>query len=207
MQKRTAANAQYGNWQKYNSRNPLQQLLIQRFLNTVSCLVEQSGALILADIGCAEGFVINHLQRSGLPLQCVGIDIDIDALRRARSIYTGFQIQQGNIYDIPYEAGVFDLVLCLEVLEHLHYPEQAVLELMRISQRYCLLSVPHEPFFRVANLLRGKSLSRLGDDIDHVNHWNRASFTRFLQSFDLIVRNVEAPFPWLVVLAEINNGA
>ncbi len=198
-----ATDQEYGNWQKYANPNPLQRFLVSRFLRAVECLVEQSGASTLADIGCAEGFAIRHLQTSRPALDCVGIDIDTDALERGRLVNPGIPLYPASIYSIPYKSGAFDLVLCLEVLEHLDQPERALEELMRITRRHCLLSVPHEPFFRLANLLRGKSIARLGDDIDHVNHWGRASFTRFLQASGLIVSSVKMSFPWLIALAEI----
>lgn len=196
-----------GNWQKYNNPNPLQQLLIRRFLNTVGDLFEQSGALILADIGCAEGFVTRHLRRLRPEIRCVGIDIDADALERGKSINPDRQAQQSNIYHIPYQSQAFDLVLCLEVIEHLDEPARALAELTRITRHYCLLAVPHEPFFRIANLLRGKNLTRLGDDIEHINHWGKAGFTRFLQDSGLLVRDIKTSFPWLVALAEFDRDA
>lgn len=61
MQAKTAS-TQDGNWQKYRNPNPLQRVLIRRFLRTVGCLVEATGSQTLADIGCAEGFVIRYLQ-------------------------------------------------------------------------------------------------------------------------------------------------
>lgn len=202
-----SGSAQCGNWQKYNNPNPLQQFLIRRFLSTVGYLVEQSGALVSADIGCAEGFVTRHLRSLRPEIRCVGIDIDIDALERGKLINPDRQAQQANIYNIPYKSEAFDLVLCLEVLEHLDRPARALAGLMRITKQYCLLAVPHEPFFCIANLLRGKNLARLGNDIDHINHWGKASFTRFLQDSGLIVRSITASFPWLVALAELNRDA
>ena len=78
-------------------------------------------------------------------------------------------------------------------------------ELMRVTRQYCLLSVPHEPFFCIANFLRGKNLTRLGNDIEHVNHWGKVSFVRFLQDSGLVVRGIEMSFPWLIALAEIGG--
>jgi SAM-dependent methyltransferase len=194
--------AECGNWQKYNSPNPLQQFLIGRFLRTVGSLVEQSGALVLADIGCAEGFVTRYVWSLRPEIRCVGIDIDVGALERGKLISPNRRAQQASIYNIPYRSEAFELVLCLEVLEHLDRPERALAELMRTTRRYCLVGVPHEPFFRIANFLRGKNLARLGNDIEHVNHWGKASFARFLQDSGLIVRRLKPSFPWLVALAE-----
>lgn len=194
-----------GNWQKYNNPNPVQQFLIGRFLNTVGCLFEQSNAQTLADIGCAEGFVVRHLQSLHPGIRHVGIDIDVAALRRGKQLSPNSRSQQATIYHIPYQSRAFDLVLCLEVLEHLDNPEKAIAELKRITNRYCLIGVPHEPFFRLANFLRGKNIVRLGNDIEHIHHWNRTSLTRLLQNSGLVVQVIRSSFPWLVALTEVNT--
>ena len=146
------------------------------------------GRVTIADVGCAEGFVAAFLRRSFPRLSCTGMDIDLAALRRGRQLSPAFESQQADILHLPYRSKSVDLVLCLEVLEHLHQPQAALAEITRVSRRYCLLSVPHEPFFRLANLARGKSVSRLGDDIDHRQHWTRGGFAAFLSANGLHVR-------------------
>ena len=202
---RTNSRDTCGNWQKYTSANPLQSYLIGRFLRTVGDLVLESDALRVADIGCAEGFVSHHLVALKREIHSTGIDTDFKALRRHKVISPELAVQQASIYRIPYRSKSFDLVLCLEVLEHLQEPRIALAELMRISRRHCLLSVPHEPYFRTANLLRGKNVSRLGDDIDHVNHWGKRGFTAFLEGSGLVVRKMKTSFPWIVALAELRS--
>jgi SAM-dependent methyltransferase len=159
----------------------------------------------LAEIGCAEGFVLNKLRSLKPELHFTGMDIDISALKRGRMIHEWLTIQQATIYHVPYKSRSFDLVMCLEVIEHLEYPKDAIAELMRITRRYCLFSVPHEPFFRMANFLRGKNIKRLGDDPDHRNHWGRVRFIKLLRASGFVILKVRMPFPWLIVLTELNH--
>jgi hypothetical protein len=51
-------------------------------------------------------------------------------------------------------------------------------------------------------LLRGKNVSRLGNDPEHLQNWSQGSFVRFLAPHVSVV-SVLRSFPWLIVLAEV----
>lgn len=198
-------NSSYGNFQKYRSRNVVQKALILRFLNMVSGLVGALPVETLLDVGCAEGFVLQHiLQYSGLHIFAQGVDIDREAIDRGRMLHPTLSFQVANIYNLPFCDRSFDLVLCLQVLEHLDFPEQALIELVRVSRAFCLLGVPNEPFFRMANLLRGKNILRLGNDVEHLHNWSKGSFLRLVHPF-LEILTARTSFPWLIVLGRKRN--
>jgi ubiquinone/menaquinone biosynthesis C-methylase UbiE len=102
---------------------------------------------------------------------------------------------------LQYKDNAFDLVLCNEVLEHVENPEKALQELKRVTSKYLLLSVPNEPIFMASNFLRGKNVSRWGNDIEHINHWSRNSFKNFVKK-ELQIHAIYNPFPWTIILAE-----
>jgi ubiquinone/menaquinone biosynthesis C-methylase UbiE len=192
---------QYGNWQKYQSKNPLQQALITRFLAEVRSLVASLPIRSIADVGCGEGFVLDMLLAPRPNLTVVGADLDHEALCRGRTLFPNIPFVRADIRQLPYPAHSFDLVVCTEVLEHLPDPQVALQEMCRVSGRYCLFSVPHEPLFRLSNFIRGKSITRLGNDIDHLQNWSQAGFTRLLNPY-LNLLHIKRSFPWLVVLGE-----
>jgi SAM-dependent methyltransferase len=180
----------------------LQRLLIQRFLDTITNIVHSSPPSTILDAGCAEGFVCQHLLEKWPDAQAVGIDVDIAALSRGKRLHTATQFGSGDIVTLPFKDKSFDLVICTEVLEHLPDPEAALSELQRVTRRHCLLSVPHEPFFRLSNLVRGKNISRLGDDVDHYQHWSAIAFKHLVSRYFSPV-NSHFPFPWQVFLGEM----
>jgi len=96
------------------------------------------------------------------------------------------------------------MVLCTEVLEHLENPEKGLKELIRVSSKYILLSVPNEPFFMLENLVRLKNVSRLGNDIEHINHWTFFGFRKFLKKHNVKIIKYYAPLPLplLIVLVQ-----
>lgn len=186
-----------GNYRKYTSKNPLMKLAINRFMDDVVSLAISVDPKAILDAGCGEGFVIDRLRDKNI----VGMDISRRALNIAVQNHQGIALACGNVYSMPFKPGTFDLVMVLEVLEHLKSPEQAMIEAGRLSGRYCIFSVPDEPYFRIANLARGKNVSQLGNDAGHINHWGKKAFLKLVsKNFNVI--QARKPFPWTVVLCE-----
>jgi len=74
----------------------------------------KSGNFRLLDAGCGTGQMTKLLERYG---EAVGLEIAPEAIAFARR--RGVQnIVQGSIADPPFAAGSFDLVLSLDVIEH-----------------------------------------------------------------------------------------
>lgn len=73
------------------------------------------------EIGCGEGNTLLWLQHTGLAKTCKGIEILPDVASRGKA--AGLDIIVADIENegIPFKDQ-YDLVLCLDVLEHLHDP-------------------------------------------------------------------------------------
>jgi ubiquinone/menaquinone biosynthesis C-methylase UbiE len=186
------------NYKKYNSKNPLMGIVISNFMNN---LKETSAPLknikSVVDIGCGEGFVINCLDYPKI----TGVDISRNALRIAKEKNPECEFCSGSIYEISFKENSFDLVIATEVLEHLERPDLALQEIKRITKNYCILSVPNEPYFRAMNFFRGKNLTRLGNDPEHVQNWSSGKFVSLIETyFDVL--EVRRPFPWTMVLCK-----
>lgn len=191
-----------GNWQKYQNPNPLQRFLIGRFLDAVVELTQSLQLTSILDAGSGEGFVSQRILEMRPDVTIVGLDLDQDAMLRGQDIHPGINFARGDVYALPFADNSIDLVLCNEVLEHLLQPQRALAELQRVSRRYCLLSVPHEPYFRLMNLLRGKNVSRLGNDEDHRQLWGARSFRRLAQDHFHPLGS-RYPIPWQLFLGEV----
>jgi ubiquinone/menaquinone biosynthesis C-methylase UbiE len=177
-------------------------LLVERFLAEVARLVGERAPVRSLEVGCGEGLVLEYLRRRHPGVRVDGLEPDGVALRAARLRNPGARLVHGDAHDLGIRAASYDLVLCLEVLEHLSDPGRALAELRRVARRGCILSVPHEPFFRIGNLLRGKNLSRLGDPPDHVQHWTRRGFESLCKQYVHVDRTVLS-FPWIIVTASV----
>ncbi len=184
------------NLEKYRTRNPLVRRMFDGFFAQVAECVRATGARTMLDAGCGEGETLERLADL-LPPDVLGIDINPQCVEFCRRRIPSRRFETGSVVDIDAEDGRFDLVTCLEVLEHLDRPDDALAELARVSRRDIVVSVPHEPWFRLGSLARGKYVSTFGNHPEHVQHWNPRSFGAFLRRRVDIV-SLSTAFPWIV---------
>ena len=200
-----------GNISKYKTGNPLKRKLIKRFdlrlLQLLQYAAEkdcskQNQNLNLLDAGCGEGFVTVQIKSRRPDWHVVGIDGAEEAIALAKQLHTEIDFRIGNLYGLDFPDKVFDVVLCSEVLEHLEQPEKALKELQRVSKSVLLLTVPHEPWFRLGNLISLHNVMRLGNPVDHINHWGFSGFRQFTTGIlDDFSCEYETSFPWSICLA------
>lgn len=187
---------------KYISKNPLVVFLNNHFLSAISSLVKSVESARILDIGCGEGIVANFLINT-LSIdsnQIAGLDLDRNCLQISKIINPGTTVYQGSIYDLPFQDNSFDLVLALEILEHLEFPEKAIGELNRVSKAWILISVPNDWMFRAGNMLRFKYLSSWGNTPGHIQHWKKRTFTDLIETYVHIVETKMPLFLWLLFL-------
>jgi 2-polyprenyl-3-methyl-5-hydroxy-6-metoxy-1,4-benzoquinol methylase len=194
------AGSESSNYQKFQTGNPIVLALINRFYERLRETVEPLAADSLLDAGCGEGETLLRLLDL-LPPRVAAIDLSASATSIAAERLTGVELSAQNVEALRFASRSFDLVLCLEVLEHLANPDVALQELARVSGHHLVVSVPHEPWFRLGSLLRGNYLRGLGNHPEHVNHWNRSGLRRLLEPHFSKVSLVGA-FPWLIALCQ-----
>jgi SAM-dependent methyltransferase len=172
--------------EKYDSANPVVRFVIGRFFDRIGATLRELAPGSLLDAGCGEG---EMLRRVGLPGATRAVLLDRNPESRAQLL--------ASVDALPFADRSFDVVTCLEVLEHLTKPRAAAEELRRVACRGVVISVPYEPWFRIGNVLRGNHLGRFGNHPEHVQHWNLHSFGDFLSATFRDVRLIEA-FPWII---------
>ena len=108
----------------------------------------------MLDLGCGEGRHIFGLMEKFPDLKCIGLDPHIESLDKA---FEGLKFLEsisnsktnflsGSAYSLPFSDDSFDLVVCSEVLEHLHDYKDAIKEINRVLKPggQFLASVPAE---------------------------------------------------------------
>ena len=179
----------------------LQRFLIDNFYTVLLREIRKLNPDSILDAGCGEGFTLHKLEEAKIGKKLSGFDFLDTAIQIGKKQYPGLNLKQGDIYHIDAKPNTYDVVICSEVLEHLERPEEALKELIRVSKKYVVLSVPEEPLFMMGNLLRGKNIKRFGNDIEHIQHWTSKGFAKFVGKH-LTVESRITPLPWTLLIAQ-----
>src|SRR3989344_4448970 len=102
-------------------------LMIKLTINPKNCL----------DIGCGMGTLVYYLRKLGV--QAYGVDFSEFALSEGPKEIQPF-LRKANLTDLPYNDDEFDLVVSMDVYEHLgrEHLKQAAIESVRVSRKYIL---------------------------------------------------------------------
>lgn len=190
---------------KYGSTNPVVRRLMAGFEASLEELLNRAAPTSILDIGCGEGVLTEQWAARLDPGRVVGLDLPDPKLaaeweRRTRP---NLEFRQLDVTEgLPYAEGEFDLVCATEVLEHVPGPERVVAEMARVGGRHLIVSVPHEPLWRILNMARGAYLRDLGNTPGHINHWTRRGFVSLLSNHGTVTE-IRSPFPWTMVLVSV----
>jgi SAM-dependent methyltransferase len=186
-------------YDKYATTNPLERRMMQGFMAALDSMLEGLAPRRVLEIGVGEGHVTERVREHFPDAAIVGVDLPDEELagdwREA-----GLACLFGDATRLPFPDDAVDLVLAIEVLEHIPRPDAALAELARACSGTLVASVPFEPIWRAGNMARGRYVRDLGNTPGHVNHWSRRGFSRFVgRRFD--VEQVKSPLPWTMVRA------
>lgn len=119
-----------GNWWWSGKRQLISKTLDRLVKNRTSIL----------DIGCGTGSNLKSWEGHG---EVVGLDISSQALEFCR-LKGNERLLKGTAAMLPLSSDCFEVVIALDVLEHMEDDAQTVKELLRVCRRggYLLLTVP-----------------------------------------------------------------
>jgi len=184
--KTTPRNSEYS----YSSSNPGHHhaYLISPLLEIISKqILPSQQRLRVLDLGCGNGSLSNLIAQQGH--EVVGAEESESGIKAARLSFPNSNFIQASIYDLPYSelANSFDIVISIEVIEHLLYPK----ELLRAAKK-CLkpsgsliLSTPYHGYLK--NLVLALS-GRMDQhftalwDGGHIKFFSTKTMTALLQS-------------------------
>ena len=187
------------NTKKYSNKGRIHNLLLNRFLDVLYTEIKNIHPRSILDFGCGEGHFLEAMVARGLSksTRVLGIDVKSEVIESAKRTLPEFNFKKVDILQSDISEKKFDLVLAIEVFEHIPKVNAYIQKLSSLSGKCMIISVPHEPWFRLANLFRGRDIVHLGNHPEHIHHWSPNSFNKFLSSYVQVTR-LYKPFPWIV---------
>jgi len=113
-------------------KKQLQTTLRTKFYFTPEIKEFLVGCESFLDVGCGDGRFVKDLNNAGKKAH--GIEINPEWIDNK-------DVTFGSIMNIPYEDSSFDCVVCIDVLEHLTSPLDALKELLRVTKNKVVLQV------------------------------------------------------------------
>ncbi|MGQ9815416.1 MAG: class I SAM-dependent methyltransferase [Candidatus Roseilinea sp.] len=188
---------------KYLTGNPVSRRLIESFFGALSACARRieadTPAQTVAEFGCGEGVSTDRLRLALPGAEIIGFDIHVPSVAIAAQYCAGAVFVAGDVTRAPLRSASADLVVMLEVLEHLPDPEAALREAARVTRGWCIFSVPHEPIWRALNMARGAYWRAWGNTPGHINHWSRRTWVALLQRH-FEAAHLTTPLPWLMAV-------
>lgn len=165
-----------------------------RKLNILQLLKKHDDIKTFLDVGCGAGELACTLAERGI--NGVAIDFSKEAikvatgLRKKRNIpKTSLQFNLGGFENIPNKK--YDLVSCLEVLEHIEDDKEFLSKLVGYSKKYVLISVP----------AKQKLYDSSDESVGHFRRYNKPDLIKLLNDADLnIVSFANYGFPFTDIL-------
>jgi SAM-dependent methyltransferase len=181
---------------KEATKNPIERYMVDGFGAALQRALPATAARVL-EVGCGEGRQLTAIGTRFPDAVLVGLDLPDVELMEAWDEVTSSMVQASALR-LPFADKTFDLVLAIEVLEHLPDPEQAMREIARVASGAVVVSVPWEPVWRIGNLARGRYVRKLGNTPGHIQHFTRRGIVGLAQRY-LRVEEVMRPIPWTMI--------
>jgi 2-polyprenyl-3-methyl-5-hydroxy-6-metoxy-1,4-benzoquinol methylase len=158
----------------------------------------------ILDLGCGNGYLTNMVARLGH--EVVGVDSSGSGIRFARDGFAKLDFIRADIYDLPYELleNSFDIVLSVEVIEHLLYPRKLIVAAKRCLKQggSFILTTPYHGYLKnLAIAVSGRTDSHFNAlwDNGHIKFFSKKTLSGILKEdgFTDIRFTFAGNLPWL----------
>jgi ubiquinone/menaquinone biosynthesis C-methylase UbiE len=188
-----------------------------RFRHIVGNIHRYCNGGTFLEIGCGPGFMVGRAQASGIFSRCVGLDISIPSLKRARARVSEGTFLAGDAEAIPLKGSSVQAVCITEVIEHVPRPLAVLGEAARVLAPggVLIVTAPNEGLLtflkhmilslRLDLILfgRGYRPSLRMDEEWHLHAMDRRSLARLVQEAGLTpIRWARLPF-WFIPMRNL----
>jgi len=135
-------------------------------INLLEQQLELKNIRTVADVSAGAGHLLKLFREKHSDKTYFGFDYSAKALEVCRKTCPGIPFEQADLYKGT--AQTFDLLLCVDTLEHLEHPEKAINSMLNMlnANGYILIAVPN---------------GRYDTFEGHIHYWSPESLILFLK--------------------------
>lgn len=132
------------------------------------------------DIGARDGFISRLLAERADRVTALDLELPVIEHPRVHCV-------KGDVTALDFDDGVFDLVFCAEVLEHIPGAilQNACDEMARVSRRYVLIGVPYKQDIRL-DRTTCRACGKTNPPWGHVNSFDEARLKNHFPGFKIV---------------------
>lgn len=145
----------------------------QQFYSDVLGVCEEYLRGRVIDVGCGPGFVLKVLSQRKAIEALYGVDFSRSSIKRCQEELSTGTFLMGDIFHLAYRSDVFDVVICMETLEHLEHATEAIAELFRVCRAggHVIITIPN---------------GARDEYVGHLNFWTEQEFRGLLAGRDVV---------------------
>ncbi|HOX35093.1 MAG TPA: class I SAM-dependent methyltransferase [Methanoregulaceae archaeon] len=162
---------------------------IEAYFLALNAFVEEKATVL--DVGSGLGYGLNILAIKASAVY--GVDIDEKVLDYCRKTLVGRNPRLKNLavfdgYSLPFPDNTFDIVTCVDVIEHVEDYDRLIADMMRVARRGVFISTPNR---------RPEYTNRDGTPKNywHLREWNCSEFDEIVRKFGRVDWNfIHGPY-------------
>lgn len=161
----------------------------------------KSSGMRILDLGCGNGAFAGELSRRGYTV--VGVEPSESGIQFARSKWPSLEFHVGSAYDdLASKIGLFDVVVSLEVVEHVYSPKSYAASIRNVLAPHgvAILSTPFHGYWK--NLILAASGKMDAHftvlwEHGHIKFWSPKTLSKLLveSGFDIVGFEYAGRFP------------
>lgn len=124
-------------------KNILQKIWhLKRYHEIKKIITPISGNML--DVGCHSGLLTKKIMDIAKPEKVYGIDISAKAINKAKKRIKNGYFKIGDAHKLPYKDNFFGAIFCLEMIEHVDFPQTVIQEIFRVLKNdgYVVFLIP-----------------------------------------------------------------
>ena len=157
-----------------------------RYIRLIRYLRKQIKTGRLLEVGCGVGYFLAQAEKY---FETYGIDISPIAIQYAKKNTTKSILTVGSATNLPFKNDFFNIVVALDVLEHIHNPLNALIEINRVMRPHGLLLMRIPNTASVGKKLKKEEWHAFRDP-SHVSLLSREEWFSILRKSGFIILDI-----------------